>query len=636
MKKTGLLILLVVLTLCMVAFAACGNTTDPKQNDDPSGEQVHTHTFGELIAEVAATCEADGTKAHKHCSGCNKDFDADGKELTDLVIPKLGHDLKEVAEAPATCGAEGTKAHKKCATCGKLFDAEGKEVTAESLKIEKLTEHTIVAVAKVDETCAKEGVKAHKECTVCGKLFDTAGNETTAEALAIAKDEHDLGDLVAEVPAGYGVDGVAAHYQCSVCKAYFDKDKKEIAEADLVIPALKASEGLEFTSNGDGTCVLTGIGTCTDTDVVIPSKSPAGDTVIEIGEFAFNACTSLKSVTIPKDVSLIGDCAFALCNSLEKLTIAEGNEDYYSDANCIIEKGSKRLVAGCAGSVIPSDGSVTQIGDYAFMYCEALESIVIPACIQKISSYAFADCDELEINFVGNADAWGNVDKSLYWDKDTDCTIQYVGSQGLKFIPNGKDTCAVELGSCEDQILVIPAVSPEGDTVTEITELAFLNHTGMTTIVIPKTVTKIGKNPFKGCTNLATVKFSGCSGEWWDVVIATAGAEWKSGTKIVDVTFAPHYLLIHHPAQAATATEDGNIEYWQCEACGKYFSDAAGTTEIKNIVAHKLTHHAAVAATTTAAGNIEYWYCEACGKYFSDAKGTIEISEGETVIPQLK
>ena len=36
----------------------------------------------------------------------------------------------------------------------------------------------------------------------------------------------------------------------------------------------------------------------------------------------------------------------------------------------------------------------------------------------------------------------------------------------------------------------------------------------------------------------------------------------------------------HVQAKAATCTEDGNIEYWYCPACGSYFSDAALTTEI--------------------------------------------------------
>ncbi len=53
---------------------------------------------------------------------------------------------------------------------------------------------------------------------------------------------------------------------------------------------------LEFTSNGDGTCYVSGIGSCTDTDIIIPSTSPDGDSVTSIGDWAFEDCTSLTDV----------------------------------------------------------------------------------------------------------------------------------------------------------------------------------------------------------------------------------------------------------------------------------------------------------------------------------------------------
>ncbi len=42
-----------------------------------------------MIAEVSATCEKEGVKAHKDCEICHKHFDADGNEITDLTIAKL-------------------------------------------------------------------------------------------------------------------------------------------------------------------------------------------------------------------------------------------------------------------------------------------------------------------------------------------------------------------------------------------------------------------------------------------------------------------------------------------------------------------------------------------------------------------
>ena len=91
-------------------------------------------------------------------------------------------------------------------------------------------------------------------------------------------------------------------------------------------------------------------------------------------------------------------------------------------------------------------------------------------------------------------------------------------------------------------------------------------------------------------------------------------------------------------ARAAACTEDGNIEYWTCKTCGKYFSDAEGNTEISladtviSAVGHKPARIEAKAATCTEDGNIEYWTCETCGKYFSDEALTQEIEKKDTVI----
>ena len=90
--------------------------------------------------------------------------------------------------------------------------------------------------------------------------------------------------------------------------------------------------------------------------------------------------------------------------------------------------------------------------------------------------------------------------------------------------------------------------------------------------------------------------------------------------------------------KAPTCTEAGNIEYWYCEQCGKYFSDEALTEEIaeEDTVLPALGHQAvkveAKAPTATEAGNIEYWYCEQCGKYFSDEALTREIAKEDTVL----
>ena len=68
----------------------------------------------------------------------------------------------------------------------------------------------------------------------------------------------------------------------------------------------------------------------------------------------------------------------------------------------------------------------------------------------------------------------------------------------------------------------------------------------------------------------------------------------------------------------------------KCAVCGKTY----GELDAKNHA--DLKHIPAKAATWVAEGNIEYWYCEGCGRYFSDRDGTKEIRKADTVTAKRK
>ncbi len=84
----------------------------------------------------------------------------------------------------------------------------------------------------------------------------------------------------------------------------------------------------------------------------------------------------------------------------------------------------------------------------------------------------------------------------------------------------------------------------------------------------------------------------------------------------------------------------GNIEYWQCDVCGKYFADAAGETEITysktlDYPKHTMTKTAAKAATCTEDGNIQYYTCSVCERYYKYASGSTELEAADLVIPAI-
>ncbi len=89
----------------------------------------------------------------------------------------------------------------------------------------------------------------------------------------------------------------------------------------------------------------------------------------------------------------------------------------------------------------------------------------------------------------------------------------------------------------------------------------------------------------------------------------------------------------------ATCTQSGNVAYWYCEDCDAYFLDAQATIGItdKTLVVipakeHNIVKVEAKAATCFADGNVEYYECPQCDKFFEDAAATKEIVDKASVV----
>ena len=94
--------------------------------------------------------------------------------------------------------------------------------------------------------------------------------------------------------------------------------------------ALTYSSGLEYTSNGDGTCYVSGIGKCGGYIINIPPTSDKGERVIGIGKDAFVDCHQITNVSIPESVSDISSSAFYNCSKLSDISVDENNAYYKS------------------------------------------------------------------------------------------------------------------------------------------------------------------------------------------------------------------------------------------------------------------------------------------------------------------
>lgn len=287
---------------------------------------------------------------------------------------------------------------------------------------------------------------------------------------------------------------------------YISSSEITVPDNQVVATDLKPSEGLEFESNGDGTCTIKGIGVCTDKDIVIPEKSPAGDTVTLIGEYAFMSIKDVDSVTLVNytyeidkrafqygefsTLNIIGgspivkESAFSSCEYLTSVSFTDCNiqADKYAFYSCGKDAGV--TFTNCSG-VIKENAfqygdyinlSITncelEIGKSAFSSCEALTSIVFTDSTINVDEYAFYSCGkDADVTF---SNCTGAIDERAF---------QYGDFQSLT------------ISSCE----------------LEIEKSAFSSCEALTSIAFTDSTIEASEYAFYSCGDSAMVEVSNCS-----------------------------------------------------------------------------------------------------------------------------
>ena len=271
-------------------------------------------------------------------------------------------------------------------------------------------------------------------------------------------------------------------------------------------------------------------------DVVIP------ESVVGIGEHAFDNNKCIESVIIPDSVTSISDYAFSSCTSLVSVTIG----------NSVTSIG-ERAFYGCTSlTSITIPDSVTSIGKCAFFVCSSLESVTMGNSVTSIGEYAFHSCKSLtRINFGGTVEQWNAIEKGDDWSYNAGAYTVYcadgeIAKNGtvtyheLEYTLNddGTSYSVTGMGSCidTDTNIIIPdmynglpvtsighsafeyCMSLEsviiGNSVKSIGDDAFYNCTSLASITISDSVTSINKNAFSHCIVLRSIKFEGTVEQW--------------------------------------------------------------------------------------------------------------------------
>ncbi len=548
-------------------------------------------------AAVEPTCTKNGLTEGTHCSVCNKILTAQTE------IPALGHDLESHLGQPATCTEKGWEEYVTCKREGcdyttyreiaVLGHTGGTATCTEQAVCERCNEKYGSAlghkygdlISKIEPTCSATGTEAHYKCSVCDKVFkdDEHKTETTLDDLTIAinPDAHNFGEWIKNEGADThtrvcsfnsehtetenclgGIATCTEQAVCEKCNAKYG----ELANHDYkngvctVCGIRRISEGLEYSLNSDGNSyTVTGIGTCTDTEIVIPSEYNAKP-VTSIGNYAFESRTSLTSVTIPDSVTSIGKYAFSSCTGLTNITLPNsvtsiGNAAFYGSTGLTSVTIPNRVTyigegtfSGCTGlTSITIPNSVTSIdisafdgtawynnqpnglvyaGKVAYKYkgtmpentsltleegtlgiagdafynCTGLTSVIIPSSMTNIKSDAFYRCTGLTSIIVEKDNAkYHSAGNCLI---ETDSKTLVLGCK-TSVIPNDGSVTSIGNFAFPGCSGLTSITIPDG--VTKISDLAFYNCSGLTSVTIPDRVTSIGESAFEFCTGLISV-----------------------------------------------------------------------------------------------------------------------------------
>ncbi len=289
---------------------------------------------------------------------------------------------------------------------------------------------------------------------------------------------------------------------------------------------------------------------------------PSGLT--QIGTNAFKNCGSLRTVAVPSGVYYIGDTAFQGCVNLTNIQVSGGNAFYKSSGNCLIDTRTRVLIAGCSDSVIPDDGSVTEIGSGAFFNCGGLKSISVPAGVTSVGDEAFCGCGSLAVatlpdslRSIGNAafyncfslgsieipdgvqsvGAWAFSGCSALKSMSIPQSVIGIGQGALSGYTGGMDieidqrnpryyikgNCVIDSDRCEVIAGRGDSSIPDDNTVFAIGDYAFGWCGELRSISVPDSVRTVGEGAFEGCCNLEVISipdsvrtigdyaFEGCS-----------------------------------------------------------------------------------------------------------------------------
>ena len=367
------------------------------------------------------------------------------------------------------------------------------------------------------------------------------------------------------------------------------------------------------------------------------------NTVVSIGSAAFINCRELNSIILPNSITEIGASAFAGCSNLAEINIPNSVIDIGTCAfrssgltNCVLTNSLSKIKPGVfAGSHLSSleiPNGVTEIGNYAFLGCYALASVSISKSVTNIGDAAFAGCSNL-VDIICMALTPPSITYRYGWNTfDTGCynsailtvprgysdiyrttngwkefsTIQALPPDmkvdDLYYVVTSDSTVCVTFkddsyNSYSGDVVIPESVNYDGKVyiVNAIDEKAFYNCSGLTSVIIPNTITTIGDYAFYGCSGLTSLTigksvasigydaFNGCNNLKelnWNAINCTSNGN-MSTSNIEHVTIGPEVEVLPYYFVSGSKITEVSVPNSVTAINGEAFSYCSNLTSIE-------------------------------------------------------
>lgn len=599
----------------------------------------------------APTCTEQGNTEYTYCANCKKLLAG-----TNEVIPETGHSF-------STKWTSDSFYHWHASTCGH-------SVTS-SYNAHKWNSGIVVTA----ETCTDDGLMRYT-CTVCQRTRDEA----------ISAHGHNY-EVSAEVPSTC-IALAYTEYTCSYC---YDSYRVEYGSYSAHIFGFdsfcdicnyeKQSTGLKYTLSSDGqSYILSGIGTCTDTMLIIPLEYKGlpvteiadsafngntriqsvsiGVNITHIGESAFESCTSLTEVYVPKSIKKIERYAFNSCSNLNNLhiesisdwcSIVFGNGVFYYDdvkvlnlyvdgaltTDLVITSASVASYAfyGFNGlTSVTLDSGVETVGDRAFASIATLQSVTFGDTVKYMDDYAFSSNRRLAT--VTLNEGLLTISEGAFYNCysltgiEIPASVTSIGNNAF-FKNNSTQHYETVNGVRYMGNWAMEAEDKNASHITiregttGIADSAFKNMNSLTTVYIPTSVEYVGSYAFNGCSGLTSVKLTNVKNVGDYAFFGCTSLEDLnfSTRNLVNIGGYAFYGTAITRLDLASVEHIGAFAFGCCESLESVYIEGNTIKTIGMDAFYKCTRltEFRIPSTVTEVGSYAFAYCESLTKIYMNA-----------------